>query len=287
MNSPAVSRIFQASSPIWSAVVGAGIHGALWYVTAQWWVRGWIDSFLKTVEYYRFVVPDETKWILPVWEFVAAAPTTALCCLIGVVLLDGCALYLLDRYARVLREIWAAAMLAIPLCFTLYSGVAIVMPYQILFEGLSEVHDAQDQAIAKELSKLEGTWRVVRCESTGELDSSAIDIGDQLKFEDRRFLWIRSGGQEGGTVYLDLRRLPKSIRFSARSGLNPGSVRPAVYKIDEARLVLCLAPLNSFGDDLPVDFHATDPRYTTLVLERAESPRKDRSDSRRSSDVSN
>jgi uncharacterized protein (TIGR03067 family) len=256
-------------------------------VTAQWWIRGWIGSFLETVEYYHFDLPDETEWILPVWEFVAAAPNTTLCCLIGIVLLDGCALYFLDRHARVLREIWAAAMLATPLCFALYSGVAIAMPYQILYEGLSEVHDARDQAIAKELGKLAGTWRVVHRESTGEPESPALDIGDQLKFEDRRFLWNRPEGQEGGTIYLDLRRLPKSIRFSARSGPNPGSVRPAVYTIDEAKLVLCLAPLNSFGEDLPTDFHTTDPRYTTLVLERTESPTEDRSDSRRLRDVPN
>jgi len=134
---------------------------------------------------------------------------------------------------------------------------------------------AQEDAVKKELAKMEGVWRVVRGEEDGKPSSDYLiehlqwDIkGDQLLFKGIKPLTDRASKL---TIKLDPSTTPRCIDLKIEAGSLKGSVLEGVYEWKGNQLRLCLYVAS--GDrQRPLEFETRPGSNRVLFLLKREKP---------------
>jgi uncharacterized protein (TIGR03067 family) len=128
--------------------------------------------------------------------------------------------------------------------------------------------DAKDEPIAKELKKLEGTWKIVTLQVNGSTvaPDDPFAVKGRLVFKGGEY-WIDYGDRQSPkcTVELDVTKDPKTIDLTAVEGSQKGKPLRGRYlfKGDTLHLCLALAP----GSGRPPKL--TQKNAQLMTLERA------------------
>jgi uncharacterized protein (TIGR03067 family) len=117
----------------------------------------------------------------------------------------------------------------------------------------------KDDAVKKELSKMEGVWIAVSAERDGE-KRSKDEIKD-LKFTVKGDKWaINLDGQEyQGTLKIDPTKTPKE----SDSIMEDGQIVKAIYEVENGHLKLCW---RGPGEDRPKEFVSKADSGINLVI---------------------
>ncbi len=116
--------------------------------------------------------------------------------------------------------------------------------------------DAKDEAIKKDRKLIEGAWRIVALEISGN-KSNDEDAKKLSVVNGPDGTWtILSEGQEvaKGTNTFDPTKKPKTIDLTITEGGGKGNVHLAIYELGEKARKLCFAPP---GKDRPTEFTST------------------------------
>jgi uncharacterized protein (TIGR03067 family) len=133
--------------------------------------------------------------------------------------------------------------------------------------------DANAEAIKKELSLLEGGWRVVSVEVNGTNIPAAL-IKDHLlviKGESFASSRPREDGKElqkqEGTLHIDPSQSPKTLDavLKSESGVGKAVTQRSIYKLDGDNLTLCSA---KSGEPRPTSFDSRGKGVTLMTLKR-------------------
>ena len=106
---------------------------------------------------------------------------------------------------------------------------------------------ASDDAVAREIERLQGTWRQTYCEAEGVVaPEEAYGSHPHCRFEGRRFVVTHVDGRVvlEGTFVLDPTSSPKTIDWTDSIGPDAGKTFPAIYELDGDRLIFCAADEN-------------------------------------------
>jgi uncharacterized protein (TIGR03067 family) len=131
--------------------------------------------------------------------------------------------------------------------------------------AIAAADDAKDDAIKKDQKRLEGTWRVVALEVSG----NKAEKGDALKLtvvNGADGTWsLLSEGQEisKGTSTIDPTKKPKTIDFMATEGDGKGNQHLGIYELGEKARKLCFA---GPGKERPTEFTSMPGSDHILVM---------------------
>ena len=128
----------------------------------------------------------------------------------------------------------------------------------------------QDDAVKKELKKLEGSWATVFIEAAGQ------KVTDEDKIKTRKLTtkgnkYTLKVGDETvqGTIEINPTKKPKTIDVKPDSGSNKGKTLRGIYELDGDNLKICLAPP---GKDRPTAFATRPADGQQLVVYKREKP---------------
>jgi uncharacterized protein (TIGR03067 family) len=125
---------------------------------------------------------------------------------------------------------------------------------------------AQSAAAKKELSRFQGTWRLVAREIEGKKATpNAVKTADAtLTFKGDKVTY-RSQGEDIWTATLTLHptKSPKVVEVTHLTGPQKGKTGRAIYKLEGDRLTVCF----SFTE-LPTDFTTEDTDRALVVYQR-------------------
>jgi uncharacterized protein (TIGR03067 family) len=129
--------------------------------------------------------------------------------------------------------------------------------------------DGKEEAVAKDLQAIKGTWRLICREVDGRKDSEeeikdTIGTGDGLgKFS------VRQGDKliGEGTVKLDPTKKPKTMDVAYSEGRHKGERRLGIYEIEGDTFRICVAKP---GDERPTDFSANTGSGRILIVYQRE-----------------
>ncbi|HJT77928.1 MAG TPA: TIGR03067 domain-containing protein [Gemmataceae bacterium] len=112
----------------------------------------------------------------------------------------------------------------------------------VLVAGLSLAAGDKDQAVQKEMSKLEGTWTVVRQEQRGNLVPPVVSRRGGLLIEDGTLKWLVSGREAGNQTAdfaIDPTKSPKTIDIEITRGSFIGKKQLGIYRLNGDKLEVC------------------------------------------------
>ena len=130
--------------------------------------------------------------------------------------------------------------------------------------GVAFADDAKDEAIKKDRTLIEGTWRAV----TLEVEGNKAKAEDAKKFtvvNGSDGTWsLRSDGMEicKGTSTIDPTKKLKTIDFTFTEGKAKGDKYLGIYELSQKTRKLCFAPP---GKDRPTDFTSTTSNQCFLI----------------------
>jgi uncharacterized protein (TIGR03067 family) len=257
--------------------VAALLHGITWALllllsTAQVAVLplGFHLLDTRTFRDFNMKLPAATMTVLDVGRWVSTYWIPCLAIGAFLLILDVVVLRALDRpgAARILRELWAGLLLILPVVGLVYAAYALSLPSVKFMEGVTYSADAYNQAAQAERRRLDGRWKLVGLERDGTALPADKVPAERLTLEGNHFTWVLDAQESAGTYGLRLRRLPKEIDFMHGSGPAAGQYQVGLYKLEGDRLTLCLAPPDTFGDDLPTDFTTRGTHNELEVWER-------------------
>ena len=142
--------------------------------------------------------------------------------------------------------------------------------------AIAAADDAKDDAIKKDQKRLEGTWRVVALEVSG----NKAEKGDALKLtvvNGADGTWsLLSEGQEisKGTSTIDPTKKPKTINNDHETGNQKGKKQYGIYKVEGDKWTVCMSPPDAAESDRPKDFTTKDTRNVIFVFERVKEEKK-------------
>ena len=135
MSNEKQSGLIQALVP---AIILATFHGMLWIVLLGMMLR-FVPAFVKIFEDFEVSLPMMTEWAIG-WSLFSARywflvlPSIAVMCAADLIVL--CALYLHPK-AAVLRWLWLALMMLVPLSLMAWTVLAVFLPLLSLHTSLS------------------------------------------------------------------------------------------------------------------------------------------------------
>ena len=128
----------------------------------------------------------------------------------------------------------------------------------------------QDDAVKKELKKLEGSWATVFIEAAGQ------KVTDEDKIKTRKLStkgdkYTLKVGDETvqGTIEINPTKKPKTIDVKPDSGSNKGKTLLGIYELDGDSLKICLALP---GKDRPTALVTAAENGQQLVVYKREKP---------------
>jgi uncharacterized protein (TIGR03067 family) len=128
----------------------------------------------------------------------------------------------------------------------------------------------QDDAVKKELKKLEGSWATVFIEAAGQ------KVTDEDKIKTRKLStkgdkYTLKVGDETvrGTIEINPTKKPKTIDVKPDSGSNKGKTLLGIYELDGDNLKICLALP---GKDRPTALVTAAEDRQQLVVYKREKP---------------
>jgi uncharacterized protein (TIGR03067 family) len=105
--------------------------------------------------------------------------------------------------------------------------------------------DSKDEAVKKDLERLQGTWVVVGGEEKGDVFTreEAKREGRSLVVKGNSFNWFKRGREkEKATVRLDPTKRPAVLDFIYPGGQGEtGNTNHAIYSLDGDRLTICVS----------------------------------------------
>jgi uncharacterized protein (TIGR03067 family) len=119
-----------------------------------------------------------------------------------------------------------------------------------------------EAAMAGDLDKLQGVWRMVALETDGEKMGAAVFGEARIIVKDDTFVSLGMGGTYEGTMRVDAKKTPKQFDLLFTAGHAKDTRNLGIYKIVGGRWTLCLA---TRGATRPKTF-ATKPA-TGIALE--------------------
>src|SRR5919198_3787086 len=91
---------------------------------------------------------------------------------------------------------------------------------------------------ADEWKGLKGTWKIEKAVLRGEDTTDAFKAA-VLTMEDGKYTVDFAGGQDKGTVAVDVAKKPKQMTIAGTDGPNKGKTIPAVYELSGDMLKIC------------------------------------------------
>jgi uncharacterized protein (TIGR03067 family) len=122
---------------------------------------------------------------------------------------------------------------------------------------------AADEAVEKELRKLEGTWMLIGVEADGERTPGDTVKEYRVTIEGTSYLTTTPKEKRRGTLAIDPTRKPRTMDITIIEGLEKGHTQHAIYELDGDTLRICGA---SPGKDRPTDFETKGRTGWTLLL---------------------
>jgi uncharacterized protein (TIGR03067 family) len=151
-------------------------------------------------------------------------------------------------------------------------GLVLVLACVVVdVPSLTAADNDKEDAVKKDRTKYEGTWRVIFLEVDGnqaqERDAQKITVINRL---DGTWSILVDGKELSiGTSEIDPTKKPKTIDFTTTSGLNKGKTCLGIYEIKENCRKICYA---SPGKDRPTEFSSKTGSGQTLAIFKREKP---------------
>jgi uncharacterized protein (TIGR03067 family) len=122
--------------------------------------------------------------------------------------------------------------------FVLLASAALILL------GSAAARDDKEDAVAKELKRLEGDWRLLREESGGQLDPKPSI--SRVVIEEDEILFVDSRDRRLGraAINLDPRSDPRTIDLEYRQGPLLGKRRLGIYRLRDGELEISWSELN-------------------------------------------
>ena len=141
----------------------------------------------------------------------------------------------------------------------------------VMAAGLLIGADApNDDAVKKEVEKLQGAWATLSIEADGQ------KVTDEEKIKTRKLTtkgdkYTLKVGDETvqGTIEINPAKKPKTIDVKPDSGSNKGKTLLGIYQLEGDNLKICLAPP---GKDRPAEFASNAGTGHQLVVYKREKP---------------
>jgi uncharacterized protein (TIGR03067 family) len=160
-------------------------------------------------------------------------------------------------------------MVGVPVAAFGYSAVALMLPHLKLAEGLTRTSADYEKAVEGERERLSGQWKLSGIERAGKAVPDGEVPAWRLTLEGNRFTWTKENGETAGVYGLGLRRNPPLIDLSAMTGPDAGTMwTNGIYLLEGDRLAVCLAPPNTYGENLPSKFSTKGTKNELLVWKR-------------------
>lgn len=123
---------------------------------------------------------------------------------------------------------------------------------------------------AREMARLQGSWRPVRLERKGEfVNDDFRPAARVVVHKDMMFFQVNDETLVRLRYRIEPGRTPKEINFTCTEGAARGEVLRGIYSLDDRRLLLCW-PLEPASPRPALFLDAPDKDHATLSLERAE-----------------
>lgn len=127
---------------------------------------------------------------------------------------------------------------------------------RITFDTSHLCNQMNSDTVESEIAKLQGTWKQATCEIDGvpdAVDESGRD--PRVTFVGDEFIVTRADGNVviKGRFRLDPSKTPKTIDWMDTFGADAGKTLPAIYYLEENKLVFCAA---DGGEPRPTEFRA-------------------------------
>ena len=115
---------------------------------------------------------------------------------------------------------------------------------------------------ADEWKGLKGTWKIEKAVLRGEDTTDAFKAA-VLTMEDGKYTVDFAGGQDKGTVAVDVAKKPKQMTIAGTDGPNKGKTIPAVYELSGDMLKICY---QLEGKDPPAGLESKAGTSTLLIV---------------------
>ena len=100
---------------------------------------------------------------------------------------------------------------------------------------------AKDDAVKKELAKLQGTWKITAGESEGTSMPEAFLEGGRWSLKDNTYSFELGDQSEQGKFKLDPSKMPATIDLEITAGNDKGKTQVGIYKLEGDTLTVCFA----------------------------------------------
>jgi uncharacterized protein (TIGR03067 family) len=232
-------------------------------------LTAYVPPIAQIYSNFNMKVPVVAEWAIATGRWVVAGGNLALAVIVICAILDAVVLRTLDHPSgRLKREVWSSLALGLPVVLLVYTAYVLTIPAAKLMEAMLRANEAHDKASLAEEQCLEGTWKLIGVEREGKALAAAEVPDVVLTLQGSRFTWIRDGRESVGSYNPMLRTNPKQMSIMHAVGNNAGNYQVSVYKLEGDKLTMCIAPPNTFGDDLPIDFTTRGTRNELLVWQR-------------------
>lgn len=103
--------------------------------------------------------------------------------------------------------------------------------------------DAREEAVAKELKRLLGTWEIVLIEVAGKKGEPPESQKERLTFRGKAFTVVQGGeARDKGTLKIDPAKKPKAMDMTSAGGAKKGATMLAIYELRGDEMRVCAAP---------------------------------------------
>lgn len=138
-----------------------------------------------------------------------------------------------------------------------FLGLLVIAAMLTAIATIASADDAKDAAIKKDRKQIEGTWRVVAFEVSGnkamEADARKLSV---VNGSDGTWTLLSEGKVIlKGTSTIDPTKTPKTLDFTVTEGEGKGNQYLGIYELGEKSRKMCFAPS---GKERPTKF-ATSP----------------------------
>jgi uncharacterized protein (TIGR03067 family) len=127
-------------------------------------------------------------------------------------------------------------------------GLAVVASFGTTYAADKD----NEEAVNKDLKKLEGNWRMVRQDHEGREDNGQSIMKNGVLFDGKDYKFLRDGRATGGkaTISIDPTKDPKEIDLKITGGTASGHTQLGIYRFTEDdKLEICMSQPRGEGSD--------------------------------------
>lgn len=101
--------------------------------------------------------------------------------------------------------------------------------------------DAPNEKVKKEMDALQGTWKGVSAQESGQALEETQAKSLELIFKGDKYTFKIGGEeQETGTIKVDPNAKPKTIDLKIMTGMDKGKLQQGLYELDKDTIKICL-----------------------------------------------